>query len=237
MNKWIVGDIHGMYNELIELLNKINFNPEKDMLISLGDLVDRGPDSYKVVEYFINLSNKICIRGNHDKWWEEYLKQGQHPENFYHGGDKTYQNYLKECEMDEVVLLDHLMFFENQKDYYLDDNGNLFVHGGFNRHFILDEQIDSSIFYWDRDLFLQALSIELLSKWGDNNAKFKFKDSRIKRVFLGHTPTLNFNISNNTQPIFAAKGKVINLDTGSCFKQIGGKLTIMNLDTLKYVQV
>lgn len=237
MATYIIADIHGMYNEFIELLDKVNFKPEEDTLISLGDLVDRGPDSFKVVEHIMTLPNKICIRGNHDKLWEEFLKQGQHPAGFHHGADKTYQSYLKECEMHEVVLLDHLMFFEKQKDYYLDKEGNLFVHGGFNRHFKLDEQYDSSIFYWDRDMFMQSLSNGLLSKFGEQHVNFKFKDDRIKRVFIGHTPTININVPNNTEPIFAAKGKVINLDTGSCFRHEGGKLTIMDLDTLKFEQV
>ena len=237
MATWIIGDIHGMYNEFIELLEKVNFKPEKDTLISLGDLVDRGPDSFKVVEHIISLPNKICIRGNHDKWWEQYLKQGTHPIEFHHGADKTYNSYVKECQLDEYKLHEHLIFFEQQKNYYLDDNGNLFVHGGFNRHYTLDEHKDSNIFYWDRDMFTQSLANGLLSKWGEQHANFKFKDTRIKRVFVGHTPTINFNISNNKEPIFAARGKVINLDTGACFKHEGGRLTIMNLDTLKYVQV
>ena len=237
MAKYIVGDVHGMYNSLIKGLELVNFKPEEDTLISLGDLVDRGPDSFKVVDYIMNLPNKICIRGNHDKWWELYLKQGKHPIDFHHGSDKTYQSYLKECEMHEVILLDHLMFFESQKDYYLDEAGNLFVHGGFNRHLDIDKQQIPEIYYWDRDLFMQALSNGSLSRMGKEHSKLKFKDTRIKRVFIGHTPTINFKIGADGNPIFAAGGKVINLDTGACFTAEGGKLTIMSLETLECVQI
>lgn len=40
-----IGDIHGMYEKLITLLVKIQFNPEEELLVFLGDYIDRGPDS------------------------------------------------------------------------------------------------------------------------------------------------------------------------------------------------
>ena len=47
---FIVGDIHGCYRKLMNQLKKINFNKEKDRLFSVGDLIDRGPDSLKCLE-------------------------------------------------------------------------------------------------------------------------------------------------------------------------------------------
>ena len=40
----IISDIHGFYDEMIDALNKVKFNPETDFLISLGDTIDRGPN-------------------------------------------------------------------------------------------------------------------------------------------------------------------------------------------------
>ena len=40
-----VGDIHSMYEKLIMLMEKIQFDPEEDLLVFLGDYIDRGPDS------------------------------------------------------------------------------------------------------------------------------------------------------------------------------------------------
>ena len=51
----IVGDIHGCYKELKKLLKKVSFHEDEDWLISLGDLMDRGRQSYEVFDFFENL--------------------------------------------------------------------------------------------------------------------------------------------------------------------------------------
>ena len=43
-----VGDIHGMYDKLIALMKKVKFDPEDDLLIFLGDYIDRGRSRWKV---------------------------------------------------------------------------------------------------------------------------------------------------------------------------------------------
>ena len=55
MKTIVVGDIHGCYNELKELMIDLKenqeYNENTDRLIFLGDYIDRGDDSYKVVQY------------------------------------------------------------------------------------------------------------------------------------------------------------------------------------------
>lgn len=62
---YIVGDIHGCYNTLISLLNKADFNPDQDRLISVGDLIDRGPDSPKCLS-LLNEPYFYAVKGNHE---------------------------------------------------------------------------------------------------------------------------------------------------------------------------
>ncbi len=50
-NIWVVGDLHGCYTNLMNKLDTIGFDNKKDLLISVGDLVDRGAEN---VEYGIN---------------------------------------------------------------------------------------------------------------------------------------------------------------------------------------
>jgi len=55
---YVIGDIHGCYDRLIALMNKINIDLDSESLVFLGDYIDRGPDSFEVVEYLINLKKK-----------------------------------------------------------------------------------------------------------------------------------------------------------------------------------
>lgn len=42
---WVVGDIHGCFSMLMKRLRECRFDPQQDLLVSVGDLIDRGPDS------------------------------------------------------------------------------------------------------------------------------------------------------------------------------------------------
>jgi serine/threonine protein phosphatase 1 len=49
-----IGDIHGCFQKLKSLLDQIPFQKDLDTIVFLGDYIDRGPDSFKVVSYLIN---------------------------------------------------------------------------------------------------------------------------------------------------------------------------------------
>lgn len=67
MSTYIIGDVHGCYDELIALLNQVNFRPEADTLWLTGDLVARGPKSLEVLRYVRNLGDSVrIVLGNHD---------------------------------------------------------------------------------------------------------------------------------------------------------------------------
>jgi len=63
---YVVGDVHGNFELLEHLLKKVNFNMDKDRLISVGDLVDRGPQSERVVEY-LDQPWFFATKGNHEE--------------------------------------------------------------------------------------------------------------------------------------------------------------------------
>lgn len=63
---FIVGDIHGCYDQLMALLAAVNFDFDKDLLYAVGDLVDRGPDSIKVLQ-LIGQKWFRAVRGNHEE--------------------------------------------------------------------------------------------------------------------------------------------------------------------------
>ena len=66
MSTYAIGDIQGCYDELQALLRQCNFNEEKDCLWLVGDLVNRGPESLKVLRFVKQLKNCVAVLGNHD---------------------------------------------------------------------------------------------------------------------------------------------------------------------------
>ena len=63
---WVVSDIHGCYQWLMDELKRRHFNPYEDLLISVGDVIDRGPDSIKCLQ-LMNEKWFRAVRGNHEQ--------------------------------------------------------------------------------------------------------------------------------------------------------------------------
>ena len=67
MATYAVGDIQGCYQEFVELLEAVSFNPARDRLWLLGDLINRGPDSLAVMEFVMSLEGRTTtVLGNHE---------------------------------------------------------------------------------------------------------------------------------------------------------------------------
>ena len=72
----VIGDVHGCAEALRELLRAVELRSE-DVLITLGDYTDRGPDSKGVIEQLIEVGQKhtlIPLQGNHDFMFTEIMK-------------------------------------------------------------------------------------------------------------------------------------------------------------------
>ena len=121
MAHYVVGDVQGCFKELEALLKKIKFNKEIDQLIFAGDLVNRGKDSHKVLEFCIKNKKSVSgVLGNHDFYLlyliehqkkDKSLKKVLESKNIKH-----YQSWLKSLplfleikikETNEVFWISH----------------------------------------------------------------------------------------------------------------------------------
>lgn len=241
MRKFVMGDIHGAYRALQQCLEKVDFDISNDILIQLGDVTDGHNEVYQCVELLLTIKNLILIRGNHDHWFHQFIETGLHPQYWLQGGKATAASYLNACNkpFDAThttegynILISptdippkHVEFFHSQQLYYVDNNNNCFVHGGFNRNLPFREQ-DPEDYFWDRNLWKSAMSFEATKK-GRKDAHFKMV-TRFHEVFIGHTSTLNWKTD---KPIREAN--IYNLDTGAGHY---GRLTIMEIETKKWWQ-
>lgn len=106
----VMGDIHGMSHRFFSLMDDIAFDCQKDLLILLGDYIDRGDGSLLVLTYVKGLvgdGNCIALRGNHEDMMLSYLKdnRGDWLEN---GGQQTLELLKTIPESQQDALFDFI---------------------------------------------------------------------------------------------------------------------------------
>jgi 3',5'-cyclic AMP phosphodiesterase CpdA len=73
----IIGDTHGCYDELSELLDAIDWSPQSHILILTGDLIDRGPKIKETLMFAMNTPSVYSLMSNHEQKLLRYLR-GHH---------------------------------------------------------------------------------------------------------------------------------------------------------------
>ncbi|MBC3374459.1 metallophosphoesterase [Pseudomonas sp. SWRI92] len=112
---FVVGDIHGHFNMLATALTAVNFNTELDRIFSVGDLIDRGPDSEDVLNW-LEKPWFHAVRGNHEQMLIDGISgHGDRPRHIRNGGAWLYKlnpaiqdKLLKAFEKLPVILEIHL---------------------------------------------------------------------------------------------------------------------------------
>ena len=114
-----IGDIHGCHAEFAELLDQLSPTSD-DRLILLGDLVNRGPDSTKVID-LARAANAISLLGNHELRLLNYRRTGN-------------RDFLKENDEETLARLRPGTGTTSESmplTHYVEELGTVFVHGGF----------------------------------------------------------------------------------------------------------
>lgn len=206
-----VGDIHGHFTKLQAALNAVSFEPKADRLFSVGDLVDRGPESDLVLEWLAKPWFH-AVQGNHElmavKYTEQVLDGG-----FYLSNGGSWLMGLSTAEQAEyrVALAELPIAIE-----VLTAAGIVgIVHA------------DCPCHYWQG--LVAALgsgpSAEMargVAQWSRNRVDHQNEErvAGVRAVVVGHTPLRRA----------AWLGNVLHIDTGAWLE---GHFTLVNLETLE----
>jgi serine/threonine protein phosphatase 1 len=128
-----IGDIHGCLLALETLLEVIGPTSD-DLIVTLGDYVDRGPDSRGVMERLIRLNSQcrlVPILGNHDDMLLQAIR-GVHPTTFLGmGGQATLHSYGAGPELGpEDIPAEHIAFLEGCVEYF-ETQTHFFLHASY----------------------------------------------------------------------------------------------------------
>jgi len=213
--RFVIGDIHGAFRAFKQCLERSSFDYDNDMLICLGDLVDRWTGVKSVFDELLKVKNLVLLLGNHDQWALKWFLSGDTPEIWLmQGGKATIDSYAGKKIPDS-----HIKLLQNARLYYIMEN-KLFVHGGILPDRRPDAQ-DAGILLWDRTLVNTALNLK--------NLGMETNITGFECVYIGHTPTIKID---STKPVKACE--IIMMDTGAGWP--GGMLSIMNIDNEEVFQ-
>ena len=215
MATYFISDIHGEYDLFIKLLKKINFNSH-DTLYILGDIIDKGKDSIKLLKFISKQNNMIAIMGNHEHAFSEFVKAviDKTPTENYNEIISKVQAYFSQ-DLERITPQE--VFFILQLPYFIETEEFICVHAGLeikdNKILPLEQQQYNYIIY-------------------DRKFKNKNFEPLTKTILFGHTPcfydnqdgkfikSLKDNSSSNN---FSSYSK-IRLDTGVSYTKMLGVL-------------
>jgi serine/threonine protein phosphatase 1 len=212
---YAIGDIHGQREKLEALLASLPLRDE-DRLVFLGDYVDRGPESYGVVERLVQLERErdcVFLMGNHESMFLDFLGvQGDchfgGDAFLSNGGDRTLASYGFFDQGPDAFRLPepHASFFGKLRLYHAEGD-YLFVHAGLSARW-LDETDVGYVLRRSRteDLLWARAWADLPHRLGVT-------------VVYGHTPDPSLRVRWN-EPFS------IGIDTGAVY---GGPLTAIRL--------
>ncbi|WP_353049450.1 metallophosphoesterase family protein [Paenibacillus sp. ISL-20] len=192
-----MSDIHGCYDELNLMLHKINYEPQNDKLILLGDYVDRGMKSRQVIEQVKVLHEQcgvVVLKGNHDDMMVSALVNNDDSFDAHwlsNGGYQTIESYCgfdffeEQFDWDtykkaKQFIVDHfsehIEFLKNLPLYHETDS-HIFVHAGINPFYEDWKKQPADDFVWIRDIFINNIT------------------GIDKTVIFGHTPCVHLHSS------------------------------------------
>jgi hypothetical protein len=218
---WVIGDIHGMYNETIKLLEYANFNQSTDRLFSTGDIIDRGPNSFETL-HLLKEPWFFMTLGNHESFLLDYINNNS---SFFwlSNGGEWHLNYNKN-ELADLILnphnptpliysinnLAHIVHAEILSDEFSITNEDITTFN-FDQHRIDNLQ-------WGRELYNYPSLF-----------KQPFHPSTYN-IFSGHTIPNNHQITQIHKQIYIDTGAFLAIHPTYPLKHLAS-LSLINLNT------
>ena len=178
---YAIGDIHGCYNLLVKIISLIEQdldNNNNNILIFLGDYIDRGPESKKVIDLLIKTQKKyktIFLKGNHEDLLLRFINNPQKCSLLViNGGLPTLNSYGVDTSVIDInnninnnsqiyenihkeflnkIPKSHLNFFINTLELYYETDKYFFAHAGVRSNIPLNKQKAEDLL-WIREPFL-----------------------------------------------------------------------------------
>jgi serine/threonine protein phosphatase 1 len=224
MNRRIViGDIHGCYKTLKNLI-ELHVKPEKgDQLYFVGDLIDRGPRSREVLDYIIDLKwkgfNVFPIKGNHEDLFVKAFSDEEYMLAWFHNGaEETLQSFdVPEGKINDYeglrLIPERYVHFLSSMPYYYDLKDYIIVHAGLN--------ITGGNIFGDTQAMLWSREIKGLNLLKEGIC-----------IIHGHTPMPIVTLKPNLK---RKDARNLNIDAGCVYKDLPGYgiLAALELDSRK----
>ena len=239
----LIGDLHGAYRCLMDVLETCRFEFGKDHLYFTGDVADGYPDVFECLRFFRQLKNFHPVIGNHDIWLQNYLAYGASYSTWLEQGGNHTVSSFKKAGLTREGLFDYAEYLATWP-YVILESSFCLMHAGPSIYTTLDslillskmkrnlyertasevsdyKKIPEISAVWTRDYYYSAL--DCIHGMKPLMQPFEPKI----RFFVGHTPVLG------GIPFIDNKYNLVNVDTKTGY---GGRLTILDMDSLEYWQ-
>ncbi len=238
MGTYVIGDIHGCYEEFIALVEKIEKQDPTAYFILVGDIIDRGPDTIKMLRWAMDYCNKPdgefeLILGNHEyekislleryfsfredglaNSMEEFCKKRQ--DDFYHFGSTLADEHISDEEIKQYYRFFQSLPVYKELDVTIQGKRQHFiiVHGGLRIDFVNQDETFKKSTLTKKGLFYEA------RKDGHNTIDKIVWDRRsvtLRRTIIihGHTPTCD---DPNIDGRIEFGRKKVNVDGGCVYR-------------------
>jgi len=206
-NTLIIGDIHGCFTELLALLDKVGLG-EEDAVIGIGDIVDRGPETPQVVDYFRKTPNTMAIMGNHER---KHMRAARHEVKL------SLSQQISQAQFGAAYQ--EALGWMSALPLYIELEQAIVVHGYFEPSIALEQQNPS--------VLCGTMGGEHILRQRYDRPWYELYDAD-KPVIVGY-----YNYTHTDQP-FIYQDKVFGLDT-DCVT--GKALTGILLPSFRFVSV